>query len=233
MTSYKKKLPLVVLKVLEPFVKDTSPLFEVVEPGAALLWLKDSDPLSDFYFKIISYSEEDNSVYLEFKPMNPNNIGAYSNRIELQGITGLFTNWKSYLQLYSEIEIFDDPILSQYQKDFEAEFQLIDSDADRYSFDLNTQIWLDEFITRYSNKLITLENSTNRDEVENIQRELIDLKNTQTRLTKKRVVEKLSKIWALTRKLGLSLINDLYQECKSMLINKLLTGGIDEITKIM
>jgi hypothetical protein len=131
------------------------------------------------------------------------------------------------------VKIFDDPILKQYQQEFENEINIVDEDADFNTYDLKTQIWLDEYIARYQERLEIVKTPENQNEIAEIQGELVELKNTQTRLTKKRVIERLSKIWAKTRKIGLGLLKDVYETGKSELIKRLITGQLDDITKLM
>ncbi len=165
--------------------------------------------------------------------MNPNNVDVYANTIALDGLKGYFINWKSYLEAYENVKIFDDPILRQYQQEFENEINIVDEDAEYSTYDLKTQIWLDQYLTRYEERLETLKTDENQLDITDIQGEIAELKETQTRLTKKRIVERLGKIWAKTRKIGLGLLKDVYEGVKSELINRLVTGRLDDLTKLM
>ncbi len=233
MTRYKKDIPLVVLQTIEPLITESSKLFKIIDTAENLLYIEDADPQSNFYFKIISYSEQGQNIAIEFKPMNQNNVDTYGNTIGLQGLKGLFVNWKSYLQAYENIKIFDDPILRQYQLEFENEIHIIDEDADYNTYDISTQIWLDQYLTRYQERLELFKTSENKNEIEEIQIELAELKTTQTKLTKNKIINRLSKIWAKTRKIGLGLLNDVFQEVKSEIINRLITGRLDDFTKFL
>jgi len=221
MTRYKKDLPLAVLQTIEPLISEKSKLFKIGDAGQDLLKIEDADPRSNFYFKIISYSEQGQKLKIEFKPMNPNNVDVYANTIALDGLKGYFINWKSYLEAYENVKIFDDPILRQYQQEFENEINIVDEDAEYSTYDLKTQIWLDQYLTRYEERLETLKTDENQLDITDIQGEIAELKETQTRLTKKRIVERLGKIWAKTRKIGLGLLKDVYEGVKSELINRL------------
>lgn len=233
MNRYKKDLPLSVLQTLEPLMNEQSNLFKVGDPGQDLLKIDDADPRSSFYFKIISYAQQGQKLAIEYKPMNRNNVDVYGNTIELKDLKGYFTNWKLYIEGYESVKIFDDPILKQYQQEFENEIKIIDEDADKTTYNLTTQIWLEEYLTNYNDRLETLKLPENEAEIKEIQIEINELKNSQTRLTKKKIVERLSKIWAKTRKIGIGLLKDFYQEVKSELINRLISGRLDDLTKLM
>jgi hypothetical protein len=233
MTRYKKDLPLTVLQTLEPLINEKSKLFKIGDAGKDLLRIDDADPRSTFYFKVVSYLEQGEKLNIEFKPMNGNNVDVYKGTIRLDGLKGQFSNWKSYLTAYESIKIFDDPILRQYQEEFETEIHIVDKDADYNTYDFKTQLWLEEYLTKYSEKIEEFKTPENESEIIDIQADIVDLKNKQTRLTKRKVVEQLSKIWAKTRKIGLGLLKDVYETVKTELINRLITGRLDDLTKLM
>lgn len=227
MTRYKKDLPLTVLQTIEPLINEVSKLLKVGDSGEDLLRIDDSDPRSEFYFKIIKYSDQGQKLNIEFKPMNGNNVDICSLQIQLSELNPHFTNWKSCIAAYEQVKIFDDPILRQYQEEFENEVDLVDEDADRTTYDLKTQFWIEEYLTRYQGKLNQFKTADNEIQIEEISKEIDELKHNQTRLTKKKVIERLGRIWAKTRKIGLSLLKDVYDTTKKEVIKMLITGRLE------
>lgn len=229
MTRYKKDLPLTVLQTIEPLMNEVSKLLKVGDSGQDLLRIDDSDPRSEFYFKIIKYSDQGQKLNIEFKPMNGNNVDVCSLQIQLGELKPHFTNWKSCIAAYEQVKIFDDPILRQYQEEFENNVYLVDEDADRTTYDLKTQFRIEEYLTTYQQKLNEFKTTDNEGHIEEISKEIEELKNNQTRLTKKKVIERLARIWAKTRKIGLSLLKDVYETTKEEVIKMLISGQFERL----
>jgi hypothetical protein len=230
MTKYKKDFPLSILETVEELLKSDSTYFETTDPGESLLKFKDKDPKSDFYFEIKGYGFDNNrklSVDLSFKPRHKDIPAAHEKKVEAKSLGAYLKNWTDILAEYERIKIFDDPILKQYQDEFLADFELLDEDADTKSYDYKTQVWLDEYLDKCKTRLIEIKTEENGTDVEQAERDINELKNTQTSLTKRKVVEKLTKIWARTRKLGIQLIKEFYQEAKKEIIKQLIKGQID------
>jgi hypothetical protein len=230
MTKYKKDFPLSILETIEGLLKSDSTYFETADPGESLLKFKDKDPKSDFYFEIKGYSFDNNrklSVDISFKPRHKDIPAAHDKKIEAKSLGTYLKIWTDILAEYERIKIFDDPILKQYQDEFLADFELLDGDADSKSYDYKTQVWIGEYLDRCKTRLIEIKTEDNGAEVEQVKKDIDELKNTQTSLTKRKVVEKLAKIWAKTRKLGLQFIKEFYQEAKKEIIKQLIKGQID------
>lgn len=161
--------------------------------------------------------------------MNGNNVDVCSLQIQLGELKPHFTNWKSCIAAYEQVKIFDDPILRQYQEEFENNVYLVDEDADRTTYDLKTQFRIEEYLTTYQQKLNEFKTTDNEGHIEEISKEIEELKNNQTRLTKKKVIERLARIWAKTRKIGLSLLKDVYETTKEEVIKMLISGQFERL----
>ena len=230
MKRKKKDLPLIVLKTLEPFLTKGSKFYRIVDPGESLLKIVDNDPTSDFYFEIKNYSTGNGfRLEIESKPKSRSDVKPMSTTIEGKSLDSYFKSWTTFLEEYENINIFDDPILRQYQEEFEQEIKIVDEDADYTTYDYQTQIWLDEYLTKYQALLKEFKTEENKTEVESIDIDIEELKTEQTKLTKKKVIDKLVKIWAKTRKLGMKLLKDVYETTKKELLKRLISGTIDDI----
>jgi len=112
--------------------------------------------------------------------------------------------------------------------------ELIDESAGEVSFDLTQQIWIDNYLEQVRIKLLELKsNSHDEEQVELIVTDVVKLQQTQSSMTRKQVIQELSKIWSKARKEGISIIKALYTEVKSEIIKQLATGGIDKIHHLM
>jgi hypothetical protein len=230
MTKYKKEFPLSVLQTIEELMKTESSHFEVTDSGESLLKFKDKDSKSDFYFEIKSFKLDNaKKLYLEisYKPRHKDIPTSHERTVDAKSLGGYLKMWSDLLNDYERIKIFDDPILKQYEDEFLAEFEILDEDADTNSYDFNTQILIDKYLDYCNLKLAEHKTEQNKDEVEIIENEIRDLKNSQTQLVKRKVVKSLARIWAKTRKFGLNLLKDVYQEAKKEIIKQLIKGQID------
>ena len=63
MSRKKKQVPLLVLKTLEPYLKQNGDKYESVDPGEYLLKIADKDPDSAFYFAVTKSSFENGKTY--------------------------------------------------------------------------------------------------------------------------------------------------------------------------
>lgn len=220
------------LKALEPFLQGNPKLFKVSEPGSWLLKLVDIDPQSDFHFTIQDYKIQNDSfviLVIDRKPRDQNDVKSFNDRIAADQLKLIFENWLSYLEEYQNITAFEDPLLKQYEREFEEEFDIMDEDADTTSYNLQVQLLIDEYLGNCQTRLEMFKNRENEKEIEAILQEVKDLKVEQTRLPKRKVVKALAKIWAKTRKLGLELLKDIYNSVKDDLIKRLITGKIDDL----
>jgi hypothetical protein len=228
MSVDKRDIPLVVIEALERYSKKSSDLFQIVNSEDALLRFEDVSDNPKQYFQFQDFKNSNNKQYLtiSFKPKNSTDPTAYSTSVEVSKVESYFKNWIGLLERYNKSEFLDDPILRQYEDEFYQELEITDSDADTNSYCFKTQLWLDKYI---DNTLKNLESGYPRDlpEIESIKKDLKDLQESQTGLTKKKVLKKLSKIFAKARKFGLKLSKDIYLEAQKELIKQLVSGRID------
>lgn len=229
-TRYKKDFPLTVLQTIEGLLKTESQYFEATDPGESLLKFRDKDSKSDFFFEIKKYSFDNNQklhVDVSFKPRHKDLPTIYERTIDVSKLNGFLKNWTDVLAEYDRITIFDDPILRQYEDEFLTDFELLDEDADIKSYDFKTQLLIDQYLTYCEKKLTDYKTEDNKDEIEKIEKEITELKTTQTQLPKRRVAKMIARIWAKTRKFGLGLLKDFYQEAKKEIIKQVIKGQID------
>lgn len=219
----KKKIPLLVLQKIQPIIEQNK---ELIKPGFdtdALFHLVDSDKNSDFYFKIYP-SKTEGKLDVFWKPAHSNSVNEVTGEIENSKIEGVFNKWISIIKDYSVIHsIYDDPLLASYQKEFESEFKIIDEDANYAPFNLEQQIFLEEYLGKVEEKLLKYRNDENSTEVEDLLLDVKELKEEQTKLNKNEVVNRLSRLWAKARKVGINLLKEIFIESRKELIKHLIS----------
>lgn len=226
----KKDIPLNILDVMIPMIKENAPLIKVFNDDNAYIHIKDRDTSSGFFFKINGISLKERTKYdVEFKPASVSRIYARKTESTFDGLKGLFQNWLSVLQQYEKIDFdFDDPIVKKNQETFEKEFEILEDDADIVGFNLNQQLLLDEYLSKTIDKIkLYAEDKSEEEKTElaGLIDEATALQNTMTKETKRSVVKRLSHFWARAQKISLGLIKDIFVKVSSEVITKLITGG--------
>ena len=219
----KRDLPLSVLQALDRITEKPSDLFRIAEGEGIIVRFEDNHPNPSQFFEFVKFEKQQLSLVI--KPKSANDPGMSHISVTVDKVDGYFKKWLQHLEGYKNAKLLDDPILRKYEEDAYSEFELLDEDADINSYNIETQLWLDEFI---DNSLKKLELHEKKDPLKSeIYQEFKQLKETQTRMTKKKVIQHLSKIYALTRKHSLSLLKDIFIEVKKEFIKQLISGQIN------
>lgn len=230
MPRRKKDIPLIILEALEPYLKHKDSKFEVVEPKDSLLRIIDSDLESDFYFEVIKFDIKNGRTYLQldYKPQNKNSTNNYRPNIEHTQLDGHFKNWVMRLNEYDKVQsIYDDPILKKNEEKFFEKFDIIDEDADYASFDLDQQIFLEEYLTSSIKTLERLKEGKSAkeiDQIELLQSEATTIKSVLTSESKKKIIKRLSRFWGKAQKTSLEIIKEIFVSVTAELAKRLLIG---------
>lgn len=226
----KKKLPLTILKSLEPFVNLKGKKFKVIEPKESLLHVLDIDNTSDFYFKIENYKKGQNSFQflMDRKPTNQNENGNHRTWIEIKNLESQFKFWLQLLDQYENTNsFFDDPIIESNADKFFQKFQIIDENADKETFDLEQQLFLEEYLDNSKKKLEKLKKNQPEEkiiEIEILEKETEEIKSVLTTESKKKIMIRLSKFWGRAQKTGLQVIKEIFVSVTAELAKRLMLG---------
>ena len=226
----KKDIPLVVLETLEPFIKQKDKKFEIVQTSDLLLHIIDADPTSNFYFKVKNYEYTNHKTYLniDFKPQNKNTTKSQTLRIEHATLEVQFKNWTQRLEEYDKVSLYDDPIIEKNKKRFLEQFKLIDEDADLVSFDLQQQLYLDEYLDTAKSKLSQLKESNkgySSIEIEDLESDINTIKSALTKEPKNKIIKRLAIFWGKAQKVGLEVIKEIFLTVATELTKKLISGN--------
>lgn len=230
MPRKKKDIPLVVLETLEPYLKKNDEKFEIADPKESLLRIIDSDSDSDFYFEVVNFQISDGKtlLQLDYKPQNKSNTGAYKPKIDHTQLDGHFKNWTTRLSEYAKVEsIYDDPILKQNAEKFFQKFDIIDEDAEYASFDLEQQLFLEEYLDNTKKKLEKLKKGKSDNEIielDILEKEAEEIKSALTKESKKKIIKRLSRFWGKAQKTGLEVIKEIFISVSAELAKRLMIG---------
>jgi len=214
----KKEIPLVVLKALEPYVNLKGEKFEILDPKDHLLKAIDKDLSSNFHFTIEKYQKAQNRSFLLWitqSPKNEQDNRDYQYCVEISGLSVKFEAWLELLAGFDAVNsFFDDPIIKSFQEEYYAEFEIIDDDAETRPFETKKILLLDEYLEDADNKLTEFRNEQNAIYVDDIQLDIILLRESLTTRSKKWVVTRFSYICAKIAKQGTKFIKELLSEAK-------------------
>lgn len=227
----KKKLPITILKSLEPFVSLTGKKFNIVNPSENLLFIKDKDDTSDFYFKIEKYEKKVNGSFqflMDRKPMNEYQNENHRVWIDIKRLETEFKTWISLLDQYDSIESFyDDSILKANTDRFYEQFKILDKNADKETFNLEQQLYLEEYLKKTRKKLEQLKQyktGTEKSDIEDLEKETEKIESVLTKESKTQIIMRLSKFWGKAQKTGLEVIKEIFIEVAAEITKRLMIG---------
>lgn len=189
--------------------------------------LHDIDPLSDFYFSISNpfFSREKSYFKIDCKPANAISLEPFKNSVSPEGAFSYLQNWIGLIEKYNNIALTPNELLiNQYEDEFFSGFEIIDDDAEFNSFDFPRQLLIQNFLQR----TVEILNEDNSDNSE-ITAEVNELKDNIQNLTKKVIVRKLSRIFAIVRKKSLELCKKILIEAGKELFKKAISIGVESV----
>lgn len=232
MNNKKKKLPITILKALESFVNLSGDKFIVTDPRDNLLSVVDVDEESDFYFKIVQYQKKQDGSFqflMDRKPKNEDEPNQYKAWINIKNLDIQFKIWLDLLHSYeSTNSFFDDPIVKSNAEKFFQKFEILDDNADKETFNLEQQLFLEEYLESSKEKLKSLkENQTEEKilEIEILEKETDEIKNALTTESKRKIMMRLSKFWGRAQKTGLQIIKEVFVSVVAEITKKIMLGS--------
>ncbi|MDB5287141.1 MAG: hypothetical protein JWR05_2090 [Mucilaginibacter sp.] len=200
------KLSVALNQAIEPIVRENFKLCKIEMRENYLLFLRDSELDSDFYFGIIKErTDSSGNQIIEYavNPASSSNMISKSHTYNLDTFVMHFKSWFSNINFYSQDSILNDPILNGYKKEFYDDFRIMDDDADTNTFNYQQQLLLDRFLDNVIDNISELQNERNKEVIDAIIEDTIILQSELTEETKNGFMGKLSLILAKARKGGI------------------------------
>lgn len=218
----KKKIPLQILKTLEPFLKKESTIFEIIPQDQYLIKFVDKDKNSDFHFIIEDFKNQPAfSVLVNRKPHSDLATKIDRKWVNVNLLEKEFQSWVNILEEYDNIKsIFDDNIVEAFANEYYTEFEIIDEDAEINPLKVKQILLLDEHLEKIQNNIKKYKTEKNEAEIDNIINEVIELRENLTKKSKKWVIKKLSVVWGKISKQGPILIKEFLSEGSKYLIKE-------------
>lgn len=229
MAKSKKDYPIDLLKTIEPFFKSNDK-YNIVTDTTGIIRFEDKESSSSFYFEVKSMRTENGktSTTVAYKPKNKTTTAEHTVAIELSALPNYISGWIDRLTDYDGIDIdFEDPIIKSNQAKFFEKFKILDEDANTSSFDLEQQLFLEEYLNSSIHKLQSLQNGKDGaqlDEIKDLENEAEEILLKITRETKQQIIQRLTKFWGKAQKTGLEVIKQVLIDVASEIAKKLLLG---------
>ncbi len=230
-----REIPLFILESLHPYTNKVDSRFKLTERGENLIKFIDKETTSDFYFCIEKYRMQNNvyEVSITFKPANSYQTASTSRWVQISKIDTYLDLWITLIEGYVKYEnFFDEPLTQSYYKEYYENF-ILDDDAEINPFPTKTLLLLDSSLEEIQNGIDSYVTDSNSKDIEIIKSEIIDLRNSLTRETKKSTIKKISKIWAKITKLGIPLIKEFLNEGKKEVMKKIISSAIEYAPQII
>jgi hypothetical protein len=213
----KKTIPLAILETLQPVADNNSDIISSIKIDNALFHLVDNDPDSDFYFAVFKNEKRtDGNVYYQtqYKPTNKDNVNPSVYWFTIETLKEVAYEWVDMIISYNQLRtVYDDPILKSYEEAFYKKMKIVDEDAEVAPFDLDKQLLLEAYLVEANSaleKLKLAKDEKTQNEISALQLEANQLRQDLPKLTKQKIMRKLSKFWAKGQIIGLDVIKEIF-----------------------
>ncbi len=227
MARHKTDIPLVVIDVIEAFLKTESELYKVVDPGTFLAKIEAYG--GKCFFVVKNYVIKNGVQYrIAYKPRGRNTTDEAETLANETDLKVLFDKWTELIKSYEKATLYDDPILTKYKDDFYSEFKIIEPGADEQPFDLKKQLLLDEYLEDSLSKISKMKEGVAESELSkynDLEAEVTEIRNNLTIESKNKVVNRLARFWAKAQKIGLPVLKELFLKISVELAKRLLLGS--------
>ncbi|EPR68060.1 hypothetical protein [Cyclobacterium qasimii] len=231
----KKKIPFVVLETLEKYVNLEGDQFNILPSKNFLLKIIDNDLESDFYFNVEEFKiEKELKLLIDLKPRNKSTTNNSRTWIEINKLDSVFYSWVNLLKDYGEINSFyDDPILKSFEDDYYSEFEIIEEDADIKPLKPTQIVLLDKYLEDVENSIENFATDNNIVEIQEIKKDVINLRENLTSKPKAWIIRSLSKIWAKLTKQGTKFLKEFVSETRKQAIKQGVKFMVEQGTDLL
>ena len=156
-------------------------------------------------------------------------VAARSVKVNEQDLQLLFSIWFNTVAAYNDIDLSPQAkIQRSNEHHFMDQLKIMDKDADVASFNFSQLMYIDTYLNEVAQTLKSYKigkATSQQDEIEDLENDVQNIKNTLTNQTKNQTISKLSKFWAKTQVAGLELFKEIVIKYISEVTVKLLTGN--------
>lgn len=232
----KKDLPLKLVtstKGIKRFLYDMltkSNYFKIASESEFKIKIIDIDRDS-FFFEVFDLELKDQIPYffIRFQPKNDTDITEAEVNVGEQDFQHYFAGWYNIVAGYNDTDLSPEAkIQKSNEHHFMDQLKIMDEDADVASFNFSQLIYIDIYLNQIAQSLKAYKigkPECEQDEIEDLENDVQQIKNTLTNQTKNETISKISKLWAKTQIVGLELFKEIVVKYMTEVTVKLLTGN--------
>jgi len=238
----KKAYPLVLLRDVENLytnirkvVSENSDIISIVRNENLEILIEDISYNSVFTFSIYNASigkDTSNAIVgyytVDILPEGRQSLEKMRKSLRAKDVLIHFERWIGILREYDEVVLSpEDSIITEYEREFYDNFELLDDDADTNSYDLEKQYIIYGYLTHVIEAL----KQEGVDAV--LIEEAYELRDNIQSYTKRTIVKKLSHLFALIRKNSLFILKEFLQTAKTEAYKRVINFGFDNIINLI
>lgn len=203
--SKKTDTPLVVLNALAKYKNLKGKEFVPVDKEEDLFRFSGIGENEVFYYHIKNYHFRSGKHYADivYKPYSQTTLQERVVAVPINDIKSSFDHWLNHLKQYeAATDIYDDPIVQSYQKDYFTDFKIIEDDDNNYLHPKQL-LMLDQYLENFEQKLSEYsEDDENIVEIKAIHKEVQSVRKNIASKTKLWLADKTALVLAKITKLG-------------------------------
>lgn len=227
----KKNIPLSILETFQPLIDKNQQIIKQIKNNDVIFHIIDKDEKSEFFYQISNQKISNGTLgyMVSYQPRNTHYTAKHDVWLKLEDIPLSFEKWISIIESYNKIHtIHDDPILKSNQERFEKQFNIVDEDSEYSTFDLERQLFLNDYLNISKTKISELKQGKTEEEVKELnelEKEATEIQKNLTKETKKEIIKRLSRFWGKAQKTGLDVIREIFVNVVADITKKLLIGS--------
>ena len=202
----KRRFSLDFRNAVEPLLKGNRSLFRYEEELDSDLMLRDIKEGSRYYFRVNTEKWDPNQgAMVEYGcwPWSKSHLSPNRTTERLHEFAAKLKEWFHLIQLYNAESVLDDPIVTNYQERYFADWKIVDSDADDAPFAYEHQLLLESYLDEVEGELDEERSEANAGTIDYLKEAITEVRGSLTTETKNGVMGRLSKLWAKAQKSGL------------------------------
>ncbi len=226
--SIKSKFSLATLNAISPIIRANSSKINISTNNDIIVLLQEVNNSYDFFFRIENEEMVKGSLNVKFtcRPFSELENIAKGTLLPLDAFKKKLANWFDYIEQYKSAKLIDDPILKQYEDEFNADFTIVDEDAKDFRFNFSQQILLLNYIERVEDYIKFETEELSEEERSELVLEAESLKKVVSNETKDNYIKKQSSFWAKIRKKSIKVCDFVVKEFAKEVIKEMTKRGI-------
>jgi len=235
----KKKIPLELLSKLDSLIQSNYDIIENRKENNFYYFLVDRESESGFYFKIYidgskRLSNPNKDYVYEFKPIDESKTRSTLNQGNIDSVITDFNVWVKIIKKYNEtLSVHDDNFVKAYSEHYFSEFKIMDDDANIYPFSPPQQLLIEKYLDIIEPIITDLTEIKEVAVIEDIKKEIKDLKGQLSTTTKNQVIHKLSSLWGKVFKYSKKLAKIAIEKAIETFVKQMVEQGIKYLPTIM